>query len=57
MNGVLRGEFGFDGFVVSDYGAIPALMDAHKYVTSNEAGVAKAISAGYVTCRRGAAAH
>ena len=46
MNQVLRGEFKFDGFVVSDYGAIPALMSDHKFVTSNEDGVAKAITAG-----------
>ena len=46
MNHMLRDMFGFDGFVVSDYGAIPALQSAHHYVNTTLDGVVAAISAG-----------
>lgn len=35
LTDILRGEWGFDGIVVSDYGAIPMLMAVH-HVASNE---------------------
>lgn len=48
LNAQLRQEYGFRGFVVSDYGAIPALQTSHHYVSNNIDGVADALSSGSV---------
>ena len=43
---VLRGEWGFDGYVVSDCGAPNLLVTAHHYVKTPEAAATLAIKAG-----------
>ncbi len=42
---ILRNEWGFDGFVVSDWGSVPELV-AHGYATDEKDAAAKAINAG-----------
>ncbi|MBB3062488.1 glycoside hydrolase family 3 N-terminal domain-containing protein [Microbulbifer rhizosphaerae] len=43
---VLRGEWGFEGAVVSDYGAIPQLVDLHHLLPDMESAAAAALGAG-----------
>ena len=43
---VLRGDWKFDGYVVSDCGAPSFLVSPHHYVATNEEAAAKAIKAG-----------
>lgn len=43
---VLRGEWGFQGFVLSDLGAIRMLYDTHHVAASPEAAVRQALTAG-----------
>ena len=48
---ILRGEWGFDGYVVSDCGAIGDISGGHHYAPTNEAGSALAVKAGCdITC-------
>ncbi len=42
---ILRKEWGFDGFVVSDWGSVPELIN-HGYATDEKDAAAKAINAG-----------
>ncbi|MCF8714719.1 glycoside hydrolase family 3 C-terminal domain-containing protein [Joostella atrarenae] len=46
LNDVLRKEWGFDGFVVSDCGAISDIINTHKYEEDREKAVALAVIAG-----------
>lgn len=46
LTDVLRREWGFDGFVVSDCGAISDIPHQHKYETDRERAVALAVKAG-----------
>lgn len=46
LTDVLRNEWGFKGFVVSDCGAISDLVHTHKYETDPEKAVAMAVKAG-----------
>ena len=46
LNDVLRKEWGFKGFVVSDCGAISDIIHGHKYETDPEKAVALAVKAG-----------
>ena len=46
MTDVLRGEWGFEGYVVADYYAIPELMRRHAVAESLEAAAAQALAAG-----------
>jgi beta-glucosidase len=46
LTDILRGEWGFDGAVVSDLGGINQLMKSHKYTKVPEQAVAAAMSAG-----------
>lgn len=46
LTDILREEWGFDGFVTSDCGAIQDIFDNHKYTTTIEEACAKAIKAG-----------
>ncbi len=46
LTDLLRGEWGFDGAVVSDYFAVNQLYDYHHVVTSKSAAAAAAITAG-----------
>ncbi len=46
LNDVLRKEWGFKGFVVSDCGAISDIINTHKYETDKEKAVALAVIAG-----------
>ncbi len=46
LNDVLRKEWGFEGFVVSDCGAISDIVHTHKYETDPEKAVALALKAG-----------
>jgi beta-glucosidase len=43
---VLRGEWGFQGFVVSDYGSVGGIIDAHHAAATKEEGAKQAIEAG-----------
>ena len=43
---VLRGEWGFQGFVVSDYGSVGGIIDAHHAAATIEDGAKRAIEAG-----------
>jgi beta-glucosidase len=46
LHDVLRKEWGFQGFTVSDMGDIPKLYDGHRYARSYEDAAAKALNAG-----------
>ena len=46
LKDVLRKRWGFDGFVVSDCGAISHMVDRHHYVASPEAAIAASLNAG-----------
>lgn len=46
LTDVLREEWGFDGCVVSDCGAIIDIVERHKWETDHEKAVAKAVKAG-----------
>src|SRR5262245_42150419 len=46
LTDILRGRWGFDGFVVSDLGGIGHLVRSHKITPSKEEAVARAILAG-----------
>jgi beta-glucosidase len=46
MTGILRDEWGFDGYVVSDCGAIEDVHADHKYLETAEQATAAAIKAG-----------
>jgi beta-glucosidase len=46
LSDVLRGEWGFDGFVVADYYAIAQLVERHRVVGSLEDAGAQALAAG-----------
>lgn len=46
LTDILRGEWGFDGFVVSDYNGVSDVYDAHHTVDSPEKAVAECIKAG-----------
>lgn len=50
IDGLLRGKWGHDGYVSSDYGAIEALFDDHRYATSRVETVAAAMNAGVDLC-------
>jgi len=46
LTDILRGQWGFDGFVVSDLGGISHLMRDHRFTTKPEEAVAKTLLAG-----------
>lgn len=46
LNDLLRTEWGFDGYVVSDCGAIKALVDNHHFVETKEEAAKASIEAG-----------
>jgi beta-glucosidase len=46
LNTVLRDEWGFDGYVVTDCGALSNLISAHRFVNSGPEAAAVAINAG-----------
>jgi beta-glucosidase len=46
LTGVLRDEWGFEGYVVSDCGAVSDIVHQHKYETDPEKAVALAVKAG-----------
>jgi len=46
MTGILRDEWSFDGYVVSDCGAISDIVHGHEYETDPEKAVALAVAAG-----------
>jgi beta-glucosidase len=46
LTDILRGQWGFDGFVVSDLGGIGHLMRDHRFTTKPEEAVAKSLLAG-----------
>ncbi len=46
INGILRKEWGFDGFVVSDYFAVTDLIDIHRVAANNEDAARQALTAG-----------
>jgi beta-glucosidase len=46
LNGILRTEWGFDGYVVSDCGAIADIYRGHKIVSTAEEASALAVSSG-----------
>ena len=47
LTDILRGEWGFDGYVISDEGAIEDIMQHHKYTDSPVDTVAAAVNAGW----------
>lgn len=46
LTDVLRGDWGFDGYVVSDCGGVTALCDDHKYAADYEEAAVLALTAG-----------
>lgn len=46
LNGILRTEWGFDGYIVSDCGAIRDIYEGHKVVSSPEEASALAVRSG-----------
>ena len=46
QNDIVRGEWGWDGFIVSDCGAIGDVMDPHKYTSTHEDTVAATLKGG-----------
>ena len=46
LNGILRTEWGFDGYVVSDCGAITDIFRGHKVVSTADSASAMAVKAG-----------
>jgi len=46
LTDLLRGEWGFQGFVVSDYGSVGGIIDAHHTAATKEEGARQAIEAG-----------
>jgi len=46
LNDTLRGEWGFDGFVTSDCGAIDDITQGHHFTRNNVEGAAAAVKAG-----------
>lgn len=46
MTDILRGEWGFRGYVVSDCGAVSDIVHGHEYETDREKAVALAVEAG-----------
>ena len=53
LTDLLRKQWGFDGFVVSDGGAIRDINEHHKYVSTAEAAAAVAVKAGCDMCSGG----
>jgi beta-glucosidase len=49
MNGVLRKQWGWDGFVVSDYDAWANILGTHHYTKTMAEAAAVGINAGPVT--------
>jgi beta-glucosidase len=50
LTSILRQQWGFDGYVVSDCGAIHDIFANHKFVSSPEAAAAAAVKAGCDIC-------
>ena len=53
LTGILRHEWGFDGYVISDAGGVRNLYDTHRYVASPEEAAAVALKAGVDVDLRG----